>query len=71
MALKDHIGKGHLLSSLGFLATIPFHIPFRHSSPMVVDSVAIGCNRMISDEQTGRLVCVILPVEPLLDTQTG
>ena len=68
MALKDHIGKGHLLSSLGFLATIPFHIPFRHSSPMVV---AIGCNRMTSDEQTGRLVCVILPVEPLLDTQTG
>ena len=33
--------------------------------------VAIGCNRMASDEQTGRLVCVILPVEPLLDTQTG
>ena len=55
MALKDQIGKGHLLSSLGFLATIPFHIPFRHSSPVVVDSVAIGCNRMTSDEQTGRL----------------
>ena len=31
---------------------------------------AFHCNRMTSDEQTGRLVCVILPVEPLLDTQT-
>ena len=33
--------------------------------------VTIGCNKMTSDEQTGRLVCVILPVERLLDTQTG
>ena len=38
---SDWYGASSKQSGFPSLATIPFHIPFRHSSPVVVDSLSL------------------------------